>query len=603
VGSVWIRRGLAALALALGLPGGSAVAQDAVPEASEFATTSYAEWGFVDRSPRPGRRFTDVAVHPTDPALVLAVTAGGTGWLSADGGMTWFPVLEADATRLGGMSTDEDVRQEVDAEVDDVMADEGLDDIEEVMSDEGVDEQGALEIIADRAQETAEDVASQVQSELEANPGFLLDSATAGADMGPDVYRPRAFVGADDRLFIARGDGMLVSSDLGATWDMVLEAPVNALATLPDGTLVAATLRGFHTSRDGVEWQALTDRTEAIEVYDVLLVGDRVWAATSDGLRSSANGRVWDVVGLLDGHARALAVDPSNPLTVWAAFDRTVFTTHDGGVTFEATRDEGVQGAIGLLWVGTGHVLATGPGGPYESVDGGATWSVRDEGLHGGASWTLTDVGGRVWLASDDGLARLEPPEVMALRAAALGSPPEFVGFDSLITASLDREGVGETVPKGAHFAATALPHLEFEGRYISGDGLAYLDSTGTTQGDDGVFTLVGRLKWVPAGRASGTVDVLVSDGEVIVDSGGDQRMLAARMDRRAVEYQRKLAEIVTELYYRRAVLVAERALKRSDPLVVRVAHEIAIQEVEARLDVFTDGAVTAWRAGRADQE
>jgi hypothetical protein len=112
----------------------------------------------------------------------------------------------------------------------------------------------------------------------------------------------------------------------------------------------------------------------------------------------------------------------------------------------------------------------------------------------------------------------------------------------------------------------------------------------------------MGWLEWTPAGRSSGTVDVLVSDGEILVDDGGDQHLLAARMSRRAAEYRRKLAETITELYYRRAVLVAERAMRRTDPLVVRVGHEIAILEVEARLDALTDGAVSAWRAGMPEE-
>jgi photosystem II stability/assembly factor-like uncharacterized protein len=134
--------------------------------------------------------------------------------------------------------------------------------------------------------------------------------------------------------------GIYRSSDGGKSFRLVSRDPgasVTALAVTADGQLLAAdTTHGLLESRDGAKWRGIL-RTQ--------LAGlaahphrPRLILATGPGILLSTNGgRSWRQVLKLDRGAGPVAWAPNVPGTGdVVGFDRTLYRTRDGGVTWRA---------------------------------------------------------------------------------------------------------------------------------------------------------------------------------------------------------------------------------------------------------------------------
>ena len=85
------------------------------------------------------------------------------------------------------------------------------------------------------------------------------------------------------------------------------------------------------------------------------------------------------------------------------------------------------------------------------------------------------------------------------------------------------------------------------------------------------------------------------NDGEVYVDDGTNPHVMEARLNRRAAELRQTLADQVTDLYFARAELIEHRPQMDETSLLDQIDQELLIQELEAQLNILTDGAVRRW--------
>ena len=224
------------------------------------------------------------------------------------------------------------------------------------------------------------------------------------------------------------------SSDRGASWQVVRETSgVLATSILEPSTLYLATEQGIEVSRDGGDtWAPVTpDPFDLLvppgalsivvaglemapsdpDVVSVLVVLDdeKGFPDRVVILRSRNAGASWEAIegpeipripGAESVSGSDLMIDPSDPDTIYVALSRGVFRSVDGGATWEL-RSEGLPFSTGnsgtlttypveeiladpeqpeILYAATRRSDQT-PGGVYRSTDAGASWAPASDGL------------------------------------------------------------------------------------------------------------------------------------------------------------------------------------------------------------------------------
>lgn len=242
----------------------------------------------------------------------------------------------------------------------------------------------------------------------------LAGGAVQRSDDGGVTWRPSSFgisnplvhtLAVDpadpDKVFAGTQRGFFRSADGGSSW--LTSSPVNALkvhAIAVDPArprvIYVGTDKGIYRSDDGgARWLQLTVGlipTVGFDFEVVVLAMDpvapaEIYAAhigVRDGLNKTVNGgRSWATLRsfMID----ALAVDPVDDTTVWAAGNDGVFKSADGGHTWTKVR---LEPAHVLLFdpFGTGRLYAANPQDLQVTTDGGASWQTLGAGsLPGGA--------------------------------------------------------------------------------------------------------------------------------------------------------------------------------------------------------------------------
>jgi uncharacterized repeat protein (TIGR01451 family) len=203
------------------------------------------------------------------------------------------------------------------------------------------------------------------------------DTVSTGAN--PFTYGVDAVVvdpATPTTLYAATFIGVWKTTDGGATWQVKntglnFGLPwVHALAIDPSapGTLYAATESGVWKTTDGAE----------------------KWTESNAGIGVTSGG------GFRPPRSFHLALDPTNPATVYVGTERGVYKTTNGGGLW-ATANTGLANPSGGGGFGPGvdalvmsptspatlYLLADYPGGLYRTTDGGARWSLVSEGIPG----------------------------------------------------------------------------------------------------------------------------------------------------------------------------------------------------------------------------
>jgi photosystem II stability/assembly factor-like uncharacterized protein len=244
-------------------------------------------------------------------------------------------------------------------------------------------------------------------------------SSWQALDIAPNADRVDALAIApqDPRtVYVGTGGGNFKSTDGGATWQAVnsglfghetaaardhrlLEGFVYVLAVDPTNLEVvyAATWeRGLLKSTNGgASWQSTgfngpvdalaLDPTDPATVY---VSGSRTLAGVESGgvgsgvFRSSDGGASWQPVALEGTFVYALALDPQHPDTVYAGTrGKGVFKSTDGGASWRAAGLEGknIRGLI-LNPKNPENVYAESEGEIFVSTEGGGTWRALNGG-------------------------------------------------------------------------------------------------------------------------------------------------------------------------------------------------------------------------------
>jgi photosystem II stability/assembly factor-like uncharacterized protein len=165
-------------------------------------------------------------------------------------------------------------------------------------------------------------------------------------------------------LFAGTDAGLFRSFNFGATWEQVKSAglagvPVLAIYAPPRGfsRLAARTGSGLFVSEDlGGAWQAALV-PNGYYIYDVALPVNHdiaILAATSRGLlQSTDEGGHWKLVteGVPAATVDSVRFNPSQPREAFLVEYGKVYRTGDGGDSWQAFSDEGLEGAaIRMLW-------------------------------------------------------------------------------------------------------------------------------------------------------------------------------------------------------------------------------------------------------------
>jgi photosystem II stability/assembly factor-like uncharacterized protein len=165
-------------------------------------------------------------------------------------------------------------------------------------------------------------------------------------------------------LFAGTDAGLFRSSNSGTTWEQVKSAGITAESILaiyapPSGTsrLAARTASGLFISGDvGHTWQSALVPS-GYYIYDVALPVEHevaILAATSRGiLQSTDEGSHWKLVteGVPAATVDSVRFNPSEGREAFLVQYGNVYRTVDGGDSWQAFSNEGLQGAgIRMLW-------------------------------------------------------------------------------------------------------------------------------------------------------------------------------------------------------------------------------------------------------------
>ena len=263
-----------------------------------------------------------LAIHPSEPDLVLAAIDGAGVWRSTDLGRTWAPSADGAIARarVGGIAIDSTDPSHV------IASACGI-----IVSDDG-------------AQSWKRTLGAEDDPCMRETYGVPLDPAGFAFDPSDPA-----------RVFAGLGD-FHRSADHGQTWTRVL-------IPLGDGVIC-----------HGVRAVAV-DPSDPSIVYAVESVGGPV--------RSTDGGASFPSVGCalipFEGPA-AIAIDPTSSATVYATRGRALVKSLDRGATW--TELYGIDSVWSLVFDPADPTLYAGTdSGVFVSHDGAATWTPLNDGL------------------------------------------------------------------------------------------------------------------------------------------------------------------------------------------------------------------------------
>ncbi|MBA2319528.1 MAG: hypothetical protein H0V89_00095, partial [Deltaproteobacteria bacterium] len=371
-------------------------------------------------------------------------------------------------------------------------------------------------------------------------------------------------------------------------WRRVLDVPTHGLARVPGRALwTAGTDDGIRFSVDGVTWLDPEDGTEAVQVADLAAGQDGVWAATSDGLWFAPDAQDWQRVGAA-GPVQRVLPDPDWVRGAWVAAPDGVLRTDDGGKTLSPGLGAQITGVSSLLWLGTGHLLAASADGVWESLDGGVIWSSRSRGLSDPDTRALAQDGATLLLAAEQGIFRLVPGP------PAEEAPPTrpVIPLAPLLAAATGRPELSQKT--GNRWAATVLPRMTVNFDWVDASAVDWSLLTGTVAAGGTAWGVSVGLTWTPRAQTNLEDALLPIDAVWLANDGPMSQAFAASTTRDAVRYRVAVSQTVADLYFARAdlesVATATASLDEAVDTVLRIA------EIDARLDLMTDGALSRLR-------
>jgi photosystem II stability/assembly factor-like uncharacterized protein len=192
-------------------------------------------------------------------------------------------------------------------------------------------------------------------------------------------------------IYIAgAGVGVLRSDDGGKTWvernEGLASRDVIAVAahtTQPETAYAVLKDQGVYRSQDGGHSWRLMDRTSQEGLRQLIhsnMAGSMqtgwLFAATSKGIRRAMDCFcLWQTAGKLDGQAYAVTYDPREPKHLYAATEKELFSSPDGGENWVQMASPTSE-IVALAFTRSGLLFAVNADSDlYRSDDGGAKWT------------------------------------------------------------------------------------------------------------------------------------------------------------------------------------------------------------------------------------
>ncbi len=564
-----------------------------------------------------------LSVQVTAQGSRLAMAADGELLRSASGG-PWRRVQAGVNGPGEEISQDENILLEAEATFDELI-DDSQPDVEEVEQDPT----GGEDLFSDQVEELQSFEAPELEVDLADEVEVaLIDLEARQEDEAPSAEG--SLWASQDRVELVlagRSDGLWRSVDDGRSWVKVDEAQgLRAFVELVDGRIIAGGPGGlFESSDDGRSWSSERDNLGERAVWGLDAVGEALVAATDEGLQHSIDGLRWSAMAVPIERVRGVLADPNWPGGLWFWTPDGLYRSDDLGQTSRLAGRNPMPGTRALSRIATtGQLILGGSDGAWESLDGGLTWSplplgLADPDLQSVATWF--DV---VLAAGPRGVQQLGRRASQADPAAtgeAEGAlrPRRDPPLAKVVGQALERKGLDlDDMTLGNTVILTQfMPRLVVDGYYgISRYRDTVYDSLRTSEGKDPDYGFEVALCW---GACSGTYssydvsddpydvaveaselaveELAVIDGEVYdLSDEGSLPSVAANIAQRASTYRTEVAQVVTAAWGTRQSLLAESAQMASLPLGEQVTHLLLLDELDARLDAYTDGWFTRTR-------
>lgn len=246
--------------------------------------------------------------------------------------------------------------------------------------------------------------------------GASWNAPTQGPGAGASVQAIVVDPSRPANAYASRNGDLLKTVDRGATWTRLAGAPYGTISLALDPqaprTIYAGNLEGvFRSTNGGATWTRLqgtgtgtvyalaVDPRNPATVYAAMLVyatsryelfksvdRGQTWRRSSRGLDVETGVRLF-----------SLAIDPVSSATLYAGTSRGVYKSTNAGRTWQPS-NQGVSGlavsalavhpsATSVLWAGTGTFDVQGAG-VFRTTNGGATWAPSRRGFS--ASWVAS---------------------------------------------------------------------------------------------------------------------------------------------------------------------------------------------------------------------
>lgn len=555
---------------------------------------------------------TGIAVGP---AGWLAGDAWGSVSLSTDGGRSWETVIEGRRAARVGTGLDGGLDGGLDEEELLLEAEQAQEEsVEEETSGDVIDLDAVDASVQASVQSSAQLSLERAQREGRQNAGALRH---AGPWWSPLPGASGSAAGALPVAIATRSDGIWRSQDGGNFFVKVNDTPATDVLfsrIFPDA-IAAGTVDGVLFSFDnGLTWDDVEDATDGADVRALIEVGDRVLAATDRGVFTTRDAFRWERLPALgEQPVQTLLPDPDWPGGFWAAIGGGLLRTDDGGATFYPAGRQPMRGLRGLRQVMENHLVAWGEDGVWESLDGGVKWQPVSHLLTDPDVRDLEIVDGLPLIATASGLWWLvvRPPERPDV------PPPVGMSLNTAVSLAWRRSGLDVSALSLARrrLAATVAPQMGFTFGWNQGAArkTEFLDYS-TAESHDANWDVGLSLCWGGCGSAASagtSVDestgtyydssgneisaddldggLFVMDGEVFSDT--QVVAAAANIQQNLQRYQNQLYGMVAEAWTTRRRLLSETPAIRTLSLEQQVEHTLKIQELEARLDIYTEGA------------
>lgn len=343
-------------------------------------------WRSIGPGNVPGR-ITALALHPSNPSVLYAGTAGGGIFKTGNGGASWVPQWTQQLSlAIGGVA----------------IAPSNPDVVYAATGEWGLIFLAGLDM-----------------------PGVgVYKTSDGGGDwdlLAPIPSRYTNAIAVDptdpDRVYVAGNRALHRTRDGGTTWDVaagklygIFDGEVSEVVvdtTEPLRLYVGVQHDAVYRSKDGgatfqklsVGLPSSSASYEGVRIalgrngphgtkFVAVKSGPNVWTSTDGGdtfAYQGAHPPAWSYE-----YANVIAVDPKNEDVLWAG-NVPLYKSVDGGVTwtFVGGSIHPDQQVIIVDTANANHVLAATDGGLFETTNGGASWTPRNGGLTNAQVYTV----------------------------------------------------------------------------------------------------------------------------------------------------------------------------------------------------------------------